>query len=149
MTYDEIQLPSQQYEWNLDFVERGAISDDGNFISQDKEGLISINVKDTHIANNTGEGNVKVVFPHSIDLEIEDVTGQMTTSKTLLVNDLQKSYQSQLNVTTFDNNWILVEGHIYLIKVFLFDKEKNQIQLTKNLVFKNSILKELVHFDIL
>lgn len=41
----------------------GDIGEDGVFISKDKEGLVSILVEDTNIANNTAESSVRVVFP--------------------------------------------------------------------------------------
>lgn len=74
MNFDDIPLPNRQYEWYIDHQERGSIGDDGIFISEDKEGYVSVHVKDTFIANNTGEGSLKIVFPFGIDLEIVDIT---------------------------------------------------------------------------
>lgn len=39
-------------------------------------------------------------------------------------------------MSEWDNNWYLIEGHQYLLKVFVYDRDKNIIQLTDNLVFK-------------
>lgn len=52
-----------------------------------------------------------------------------------------------MNISSWDNNWILVEGHYYLLKVFLFDRDKNSIFLTENCIFKNHIDHE--HFDVI
>ena len=37
----------------------------------------------------------------------------------------------------WENNWILVESHFYLLKVYLYDRDKNQIQISNNMVFSN------------
>lgn len=42
-----------------------------------------------------------------------------------------------MNINSWDNNWILIKDHFYLLKVFLFDREKNPITLTENLIFQN------------
>lgn len=55
----------------------------------------------------------------------------------LLIDDANLSYQKQLNITMWENNWILVEGHIYLLNVYLYDRDKNPIQLSDNIVFSN------------
>lgn len=44
-----------------------------------------------------------------------------------------QSLQHQLNVTSWDQEWVLVEENVYLIQVQLLDKESNPIILTKNL----------------
>jgi hypothetical protein len=41
----------------------------------------------------------------------------------------------------------MVEGHFYFIKIFVFDKDKNPIHLTANLVFEHTINTE--YFDII
>jgi hypothetical protein len=84
-------------------------------------------VTDRDITNNTAEGSVKVVYPFILDLEIVDVTEQMGNQKTLLVDDLKKSYYEQLGLKEWDSNWVLVEGHTYYIKIFVYDKDKNPI----------------------
>jgi hypothetical protein len=42
-------------------------------------------------------------------------------------------------VSSWDTNWVLVEGRYYLVKIFVFDKEKRNISLTSNLVFKTTV----------
>lgn len=74
MQFFPITLPNKQYLWNVDNDSRGDIGEDGLFISKDKEGMVGLYVVDQHIQNNTAEGSVKVVAPHSLDLEIVDVT---------------------------------------------------------------------------
>jgi len=49
-------------------------------------------------------------------------------------------------VTSWDNNLYLVEGHYYILKVELYDKDKNAITLTENLIIKNLI--DLEYFEI-
>lgn len=104
-------------------------------------------VVDQFIANNTAEGSVKVVAPHLLDLDIVDVTPQMLDARTLLKDSFLIPYYKQLNITEWDNNWILIRDHYYLVKLFLFDRDKNPIQLTENLVFKNIFDPE--YFDII
>ena len=58
-----------------------------------------------------------------------------------------KTFQSQLNISTWDNNWILVEGHYYLLKAFIYDIDKNLIFMTDNIVIKNIIDNE--YFEVL
>ncbi len=74
MSFSPIRIPSKQYQWNVDDVERGLIGEDGVFISKDKEGYANILVVDQNIANNTADSSIKVVFPHFLDIEISDVT---------------------------------------------------------------------------
>ena len=38
MTFIPISLPNKQYQWNVDDAGKGAIGEDGVFISKDKEG---------------------------------------------------------------------------------------------------------------
>ena len=77
MQFFPIQLPSRQYEWNIDVEEKGDIGEDGLFISKDKEGMVHVLVVDKYITNNTAEGSVKIVHPALLDIEIQDVTQQM------------------------------------------------------------------------
>jgi len=146
MQFYPIQLPSRQYQWNLDDESKADIGEDGMFISRDKEGFVNIIVVDQYIANNTAEGSVKIVTPSLLDVDIVDVSQQMLDAKTFLIDDMTKSYTEQLGVTEWDSNWILVEGNYYLIKIFLFDRDKHPIQLTDNLVFNNII--DPSHFEV-
>ena len=47
----------------------------------------------------------------------------------------------------WENNWILVESHFYLLKVYLYDRDKNQIQISNNMVFSNIFDPE--YFDVI
>lgn len=105
----------------------GIIGEDGIFISKDKEGSASILVVDQNIANNTAESSIRVAFPQLIDVEISDVTRQLVEEKILLVDAAQKSFQDQLSISEWDNNWILVQDHYYLFKVNLYDADKHLI----------------------
>lgn len=71
----------------------------------------------------------------------------MLDSRTLLKDSFANPYFKQLNITEWDNNWILIRDHYYLVKLFLFDRDKNPIQLTVNLVFKNIFDPEF--FDVI
>ncbi len=82
-----------------------------------------------------------------LDVEIVDVTQHMIDAKTILVDDLSKPFTEQLGITDWDSNWILVEGNYYLIKIFLFDRDKHPIHLTENLIFNNILDRN--HFDII
>ena len=136
MDFNKISLPSPKYEWNVDAEDKGMIGEDGMFISKDKEGMVNIHVVELNIPNNTAEASVKVVYPYMVDLEIVDVTTQMKDSNFFLDVDYRKPFSKQLGITEWDTNWIMVEGHYYYIKIFLFDREKHPIELTENLVFQ-------------
>ena len=105
----------------------GVIGEDGIFISKNKEGSASILVVDQNIANNTAESSIRVAFTQLIDVEISDVTRQLVEEKLLLVDAAQKSFQDQLSISEWDNNWILVQDHYYLFKVNLYDADKHLI----------------------
>jgi hypothetical protein len=70
----------------------------------------------------------------------------MLNEKIVITDDFTRSFTEQLGIKDWDNNWILVEGNFYLMKVFLFDKDKQPIHLTENLVFNNIL--DRTHFDI-
>lgn len=55
-------------------------------------------VSDRLIPNNTAESSVKVVFPSMLDIDIVDVTEQITNSKTLLIDDFLNPYSKQLGI---------------------------------------------------
>ncbi len=139
MTFTPINLPNKQYAWNIDNSDQGTINDEGVFLSKDKEGFASILVIDQNIANNTAESSIVVAFPQLIDVEISDITKQLVEDKVLLVDASQKSFQDQLSINAWDNNWILVQEHYYLFKVNLYDGDKHMIHLTDNIVIKNAI----------
>ena len=139
MTFTPINLPNKQYAWNVDNSDQGTINDEGVFLSKDKEGFASILVIDQNIANNTAESSIVVAFPQLIDVEISDITKQLVEDKVLLVDASQKSFQDQLSINAWDNNWILVQEHYYLFKVNLYDGDKHMIHLTDNIVIKNAI----------
>jgi hypothetical protein len=101
---------------------------------------------DQYIANNTADASVRVVVPFLLDIEIADVTPQMLASSSILVDDPKRSFQDQLGVSEWDSNWILVEGNYYYMKIFVFDRDKNQILLSDNLLFNNAI--DLTHFEL-
>ena len=147
MQFFPLQLPSKQYEWNIDVEEKGDIGEDGLFISKDKEGMVHVLVVDKHIANNTADGSVKIVHPALLDIEIQDVTEQMLVQTTLLNPELSFADQLKIDTKSWESNWILVEEHIYLLKVFIFDRDKMMIELTENLIFSNFINPE--YFQIL
>lgn len=149
MTYHHITLPSSQYEWNIydDQQDKGIIGEDGLFLSLNKEGLVNIIVSDRLIPNNTAESSVQIVYPDLLDIDTVDVTDEMLNRKALLVDDLLNPYHKQLGVQEWDNNLVFIQDHYYLMKVQLYDKDKHQIQLTKNLVFENFIDTE--YFDII
>ena len=70
----------------------------------------------------------------------------MIDLSTVLLDDFTKTYYEQLGIKDWDSNWILIEGHYYLMKVFLFDRDKHPIYLTENLIFNNIL--DPNHFDI-
>lgn len=77
-----------------------------------------------------------------LEIELADVTGTYQTMKKLVnLKEKVSSFASQLNVTNYQNNWIMVEGKTYLVRVHLFDKDRNSILLTKNLEFTHSFDK--------
>jgi hypothetical protein len=146
MQFYPIALPSRQYQWNIDAEDKADIGEDGLFFSKDREGFVNLLVVDQFIANNTADGSVKIVFPHLLDIEIVDVTQEMLNDKIVLTDDFTRSFTEQMGIKDWDNNWILVEGNYYLMKVFLFDRDKQPIHLTENLIFNNILDKN--HFDI-
>lgn len=111
-------------------------------MSKNQEGFSGIIVVDQNIKSNTAESSVRVVFPSLLDIDIADVTDQLHKYKNLLIDDLNNPFTEQLGVKSWDNNWVLIEDHYYLIKLFLFDKDKNNIFLTDNTVFKSEYLTE-------
>lgn len=149
MQFYPIALPSHQYQWNIDLEDKALISDDGLFYSKDKEGFVNVLVVDQYIANNTADGSVKVVFPHLLDIEVVDVTTQISDpQKSIVLKDGSgKTYYEQLDLKDWDSNWILIEGNYYLMKVFLFDRDKHPIFLTENLIFNNIL--DPAHFEII
>jgi hypothetical protein len=38
MKFHGVALPNRQYEWNVDATQKGAIGNDGMFVSKDREG---------------------------------------------------------------------------------------------------------------
>lgn len=46
MQFYQIQLPSRQYQWNIDLEDKGLIGEDGLFFSKDKEGFVNVIVVD-------------------------------------------------------------------------------------------------------
>ena len=76
-----------------------------------------------------------------------DITDIIDTTKVYLDDeDIQRSYSARLNITEWDNDMILIEGHIYLFKLFLYDKHKHLIMLGENTKFKHDLLAQ--HFKI-
>lgn len=71
----------------------------------------------------------------------------MLTRNNLLVEGLHNPYRQQLDVTEWDHNWVLVQDHYYLLSIYIYDKDKNPIQLTDNLVFQNLINDE--YFEVI
>ena len=109
--------------------------------------MVHVLVVDKYIANNTADGSVKIVHPALLDIEIQDVTEQMLVQTTLLNPELSFADQLKIDTKSWESNWILVEEHIYLLKVFIFDRDKMMIELTENLIFSNFINPE--YFQIL
>ena len=64
-----------------------------------------------------------------------------------MVKDSKNSFESQLNISGWDNNWYLVQDHIYLLKVFIYDRDKHPLVISDNLVINSIVDKE--HFDII
>lgn len=89
MSFSPIALPNKQYHWNVEDSTLGIISEDGVFVSKDLDGFTSIQVVDQTIANNTADGSVKVVFPHSVDIDITDVTQQIVDNLVIVVENAQ------------------------------------------------------------
>jgi len=50
-------------------------------------------------------------------------------------------------VKEWENNWVLIEEHYYLIKMIVYDRDRNLIDLTENLVFQRLFDSEF--FDII
>lgn len=50
-------------------------------------------------------------------------------------------------MTSWENNWYLVKDHIYLLKVFIYDRDKNPIVMSDNMVIQTVIDKK--YFDII
>jgi hypothetical protein len=96
-------------------------------------------VVDKNIANNTADSSIRVVFPSIVEVQISDISQQLIDDKLLVVESPDVSYQGQLNVSVWDNNWILVKGHYYLVKAFIYDRDKNFITMTDNIMISNSI----------
>lgn len=147
MHYLPVALPNRQYHWNVDNSSVGDIGEDGVFISKDKQGLANILVVDTSIANNTAESQIRVTLPHFLEVEIADVTQQINVDKTIVLKESRHSYQKQLNVASWENNWYLVKDHLYLLKVSIYDRDKNPIYISDNMVIQALIDKK--YFDII
>ena len=90
--YYKIDLPDSQYDWEVDDNDKSEISNDGFFKSKDKEGLVNILVRDTHIKNNTAEGAVKIVYPWVVDIEVVDVTDHLKEANIILSGDMTRSF---------------------------------------------------------
>lgn len=83
-----------------------------------------------------------------MEIEIADISDKIETTKVVLnEKDIEKSFSKQLNVTEWDNNWVLIEGHTYLLKVYLFDKDRHLIRLGENTIFKYDLLAK--HFKLI
>jgi len=145
LVYNFIDLPSGQYAWETDPDHLGIIKPNGLFHSRRQEGPVQLIVTDRHIENNTAEGSIEIVTPFRLDIEIADLSGK--TERVTTLNEKRNDWHEHLQVEEWDNNWMLVQGHVYYLKIFLFDKAHNNIKLTENLRFKTSI--PLEYFEVI
>lgn len=63
----------------------------------------------------------------------------MTADYKLILPDTQ-SFSSVLNLTNFDNNWVLVKEHYYLLRATLLDIDNHHIHMTDNVIIKNNLM---------
>jgi hypothetical protein len=116
----------------------GNIQENGVFLSGTKAGRVDLNVVDQRFLNNTAHADIYVVEPYSIQLELADITetykGKLENSK-----ESVSSFSKALNVLEWQKSWILVEGKTYLVKVYMFDQDHNQILLGPNVEFAHVI----------
>lgn len=75
------------------------------------------------MVNNTAETEVHIVYPYKLRMGIHDVTSQES-----LLNENKKEVLSKIFGIPLDkqsDSNILVENHLYLIILTLFDKDGN------------------------
>jgi hypothetical protein len=100
--------------------------------------------------NNTAEGEINVVYPYRLEVRLRDVTGRkrltpMSESDRLLMNEQTETFSRQIFEPeteqelsqSYQDTYILIEEHEYLLEKFLYDSEGNQITLTDNLQFSS------------
>lgn len=129
---------SSNYLWKVMDTKFGQIDSKAILKSGSKPGLIEVIATDKLFDTNKAQLLVNVVEPARIDLNIADITDKLSRSfdpKGFGKN----SYQRQLGVEQWDNQWVLVEKRKYLVKAALYDEHNNKIHLSDNLNFGNFI----------
>lgn len=129
-----IKLPSKQYEWSTSNPQLGLINQEGKFIADKQEGASLIQVVDNDMTQNTDEVQIKVVLPFRLGISIYDVTEQ--EDQAVKADNMAQDFGILLD--TASESKILVEQHLYLIVLQLYDKDGNRIEMTENLEFDNS-----------
>lgn len=141
LIYSDQKLPSPKYAWSLSNSSKhlGQIGQDGLFRSLVKPGQATIQVVEKVFEKNTAEAVINVVEPFYLEIELCDVTEAYERNANLSNSkEFVSSFASQLNATRFSSNWIMVESKTYLVKVLLYDKERNRILMTSNLEFAHA-----------
>lgn len=132
---DLIPLPSAQHMWQLDDDSLGLVQSNGMFYSKALEGMVSVIAIDVDIKNNTSDGLVVIALPDLLDVEIQDVTDRPGVLD--LKPDDKERMADQLRLgALWDNNWVLVQEKLYLVRLLLYDAERNNITITQNLKFR-------------
>lgn len=149
LQHRKIKVPSPTYAWSSDSA-IGTIGADGVFQSRVSKGTAAIKVVDQRMLNNTAEGEINVVYPYRLEVRLRDVTGRqrvtpMSDADQLLLNAQTETFarqmfepetEQELN-QSYQDTYILIEEHEYLLEKILYDAEGNQITLTDNLQFSS------------
>lgn len=131
-----MQSPTTNYDWTVDKA-LGSISSYGVFNSFEKSGTVEVLVTDKKFRTNTASKLIKIAEPTQLQLEIADVTDQYRNlGSRFNKRGLGKtSYQAQLDISQWEDQWVLVENHHYLVKAFLLDDDSTPIHLSQNILF--------------
>lgn len=102
--------------------------------SGNKASSLEVLATDKKFDSNKAQLLVNVVEPAWIDLKITDVSDKLNNSFNPRGYG-KTSYQNQLGIEEWDNQWVLVEKRKYLLKAVLYDEHNRKIHLSDNLNF--------------
>ena len=92
--------------------------------------------KDNLVKDLTQEASVHVIAPHQLEMEIIDVTEEVSRSSVTHVSQQYFLKKNQNEEPIFEPKWVLITQRYYIVKVHLFGRFKRQIELTDNLKFE-------------
>lgn len=131
-----VSLPSSDFAFGTDDESLGEISSRAVVESKDATGLIKVKARDVTVESNEKNGWVHVVAPHRVEMSVTDVTDLVdaegvSAAGAKLFEEAEVTHRGDIR-DAFVDDWTLVQGRYYLVKLFLFDDKQKRISLTDN-----------------